>query len=174
LPFGSGRPLIYCGSKVSSGRVGSGPISNRDQSIWCVPIVELFCKGSMKSVNLIIKDLHVWNSRWAGIHLLPSKNHESSVVKLLNNVVPNLWWQYCHRVDAPSSKHLEHQVSFLKKLTFFWTFFVPYNLEFTANQVLPRALTNPKVKCSLKSSLCSIAEGSISFLSFPRNIFQSK
>jgi len=23
-----GRPLIYCGSKVSSGRVGSGPISN--------------------------------------------------------------------------------------------------------------------------------------------------
>jgi len=24
----AGQPLIYCGSKVSSGRVGSGPISS--------------------------------------------------------------------------------------------------------------------------------------------------
>jgi len=26
----AGRPLIYCGSKVSSGRAGSGPISNKN------------------------------------------------------------------------------------------------------------------------------------------------
>jgi len=31
-----GRPLIYCGSKVSSGRVGSGPISSGDQWGWSV------------------------------------------------------------------------------------------------------------------------------------------
>jgi len=32
-----GQPLIYCGSKVSSGRVGSGPIST-------TPHLSFFCK----------------------------------------------------------------------------------------------------------------------------------
>jgi len=49
-----GQPLIYCGSKVSSGRVGSEPISNHDTYVWDTHLHQVSCLTSGGSL------IHVW------------------------------------------------------------------------------------------------------------------